>query len=287
MLDGDLDGAVAAYTEAGPPARGARVTARTCPRSSSGSPRSPPGGATWPGPVSCPRPPGRPWSRTDRPSTGASPRRGGRRSRSRGATSTRRARCRRTRSGTSRSSVPRTRRASTWRPWWRPRARGSPSPTVTCAPPASRPSARTARRSRAQDMPLLAQASGTAAELALALGQPERAAELLGASAVVRGADDPTDPMAVKLAPLLRAALGDDRYERRLRAAGKALGRAEAIERLDPAALTAAGVRRQVRRGCNRAAPAGRTPRAARRSRRTSSRPARRPGRRAAGRAPR
>jgi DNA-binding SARP family transcriptional activator len=39
--------------------------------------------------------------------------------------------------------------------------------------------------------------------------------------------------------------------------------------------------------GCSRAAPAGRTPPAARRSRRTSSRPAWRPGRRAAGRAPR
>ena len=39
----------------------------------------------------------------------------------------------------------------------------------------------------AEDMPLLAQASGTAAELALALGQPELAAELLGASAAVRG----------------------------------------------------------------------------------------------------
>ena len=49
-------------------------TARTCPRSSSSSPRSPPGRATWPGPASCPRPPGRPRSRTDRPSTGASPR---------------------------------------------------------------------------------------------------------------------------------------------------------------------------------------------------------------------
>ncbi len=88
----------------------------------------------------------------------------------------------------------------------------------------------------AQDMPLLALASGTTAELALALGQPERAAELLGAGAVVRGADDPTDPTAVKLAPLLRTALGDHRYAR-ARQAGKALSRAEAIERLDPAGL--------------------------------------------------
>jgi predicted ATPase/DNA-binding SARP family transcriptional activator len=85
----------------------------------------------------------------------------------------------------------------------------------------------------AQDMPLLALASGTAAELALALGRPELAAELLGASAAVRGYADPTDPTAVNLAPRLRAVLGADRYARCL-AAGQALGRAEAIERLDP-----------------------------------------------------
>jgi hypothetical protein len=88
----------------------------------------------------------------------------------------------------------------------------------------------------ADDMPLLATASGTAAELALALGQPERAAELLGASTAVRGTEDPTGPMTVQLAPKLRAALGDDRYESAY-AAGKALGRAKAIERLDPAGL--------------------------------------------------
>lgn len=88
----------------------------------------------------------------------------------------------------------------------------------------------------AQDMPLLAEASGAVAELALALGQPERAAELLGATAVARGGDDPTDPTAVRLAPLLRAALGAERYAR-CRASGEALGRAEAIERLDPATL--------------------------------------------------
>jgi predicted ATPase len=88
----------------------------------------------------------------------------------------------------------------------------------------------------AQDMPLLALASGALAELALALGQPERAAELLGARIVVRGGDDPTDPTAVKLAPLLRVALGEDRYAHVVQA-GKALSRAEAIEFLDPAGL--------------------------------------------------
>ena len=88
----------------------------------------------------------------------------------------------------------------------------------------------------AEDMPLLAQASGTTAELALALGQPERAAELLGAGAAVRGADDPTDPTALQLVPPLRAFLGDDRYEA-CYAAGRALARPAAIERLDPAGL--------------------------------------------------
>jgi predicted ATPase/DNA-binding SARP family transcriptional activator len=88
----------------------------------------------------------------------------------------------------------------------------------------------------AVDMPLLADASGTTAELALALGQPERAAELLGAGAVVRGADDPTDPTALQLVPLLRAALGDDRYQA-CYASGRALARPVAIERLDPAGL--------------------------------------------------
>jgi len=88
----------------------------------------------------------------------------------------------------------------------------------------------------AEDMPLLAQASGTTAELALALGQPERAAELLGAGAAVRGADDPTDPTALRLVPLLRALIGDDRYEA-CYASGRALARPVAIEHLDPAGL--------------------------------------------------
>jgi len=70
----------------------------------------------------------------------------------------------------------------------------------------------------------------------MALGQPERAAELLGAGAAVRGTRDPTDPTVLRLGPLLRAALGDDGYAR-VHQAGEALSRAEAIERLDPTAL--------------------------------------------------
>jgi predicted ATPase/DNA-binding SARP family transcriptional activator len=85
----------------------------------------------------------------------------------------------------------------------------------------------------AHDMPLLAQAAGALAELAVALGRPERAVEVLAATTVARGGDDPTDPTAARLDPLLREALGDDRYEA-VYAAGKALDRAEAIKRLDP-----------------------------------------------------
>jgi tetratricopeptide (TPR) repeat protein len=88
----------------------------------------------------------------------------------------------------------------------------------------------------AQDMPLLALASGAVTELAFTLGQHERAAELLGARTVVRGSDDPTDPTALKLTPLVRAALGTSRYET-CYASGRALARPEAIERLDPAGL--------------------------------------------------
>jgi predicted ATPase len=88
----------------------------------------------------------------------------------------------------------------------------------------------------AHDMQLLALAAGALTELALALGRPERAAELLGARTVVRGGDDPTDPATVKLAQLLRAALGEDGYARAYQT-GKALSRAEAIEVLDPAEL--------------------------------------------------
>ncbi len=88
----------------------------------------------------------------------------------------------------------------------------------------------------AQDMSVLTMASGVLAELAFALGHAERAAELLGARTVVRGADDPTDLAAVKLAPLLRESLGADRFAAAYRA-GTALSRAEAVQRLDPASL--------------------------------------------------
>ena len=63
----------------------------------------------------------------------------------------------------------------------------------------------------------------------------ERAAEILGASAAVRGADDPTDPEIIRLTSALRAVLGDDfdpAYDK-----GRQLSRDEALLVLDPAAL--------------------------------------------------
>ena len=87
-----------------------------------------------------------------------------------------------------------------------------------------------------KDMPVIAQVCSAVAELALEVGQPERAAELLGAGAAVRGADDPTDPMMARLAPRLRTLLGADRYVRAYET-GKALDRQAAVERLDPSLL--------------------------------------------------
>ena len=88
----------------------------------------------------------------------------------------------------------------------------------------------------AEDMPVMASTGGALAHLACALGQPERAAEMLGACAAVRGAEDATDPLITLLAPRLREDLGAHGYDQAY-AAGTALSRAEALRLLDPAAL--------------------------------------------------
>jgi hypothetical protein len=87
-----------------------------------------------------------------------------------------------------------------------------------------------------EDMPLAASVGGTLAYLAHKLGQDKRAAEMLGACAAVRGGEDLTDLVLTRLGPRLREILGPDDYERAY-AAGTAMGRAEAIALLDPAAL--------------------------------------------------
>ena len=87
-----------------------------------------------------------------------------------------------------------------------------------------------------KDMPLLSIVAMPLAEFALVVGQPERAAGMAGASAAVRGAEDPSDPTIIRLAARLRAALGAEGYASAY-AAGTQLSRAEAIKHLDPAAL--------------------------------------------------
>jgi predicted ATPase/DNA-binding SARP family transcriptional activator len=87
-----------------------------------------------------------------------------------------------------------------------------------------------------QDMPRLAAMAGALAHLANALGQPARAAEMLGACAAVRGGEDPTDLLVTRLAAPLREALGPGAYDRAY-AAGTALSRVEALALLDPATL--------------------------------------------------
>ncbi|MCW2934417.1 MAG: transcriptional regulator, winged helix family, partial [Actinomycetia bacterium] len=87
-----------------------------------------------------------------------------------------------------------------------------------------------------EDMPLLASVGSALAHLARALGQPGRAAEILGACAAVRGGEDLTDPTVTLLGPQLREALGPDGYDLAY-AAGMALGRPKALGLLDPASL--------------------------------------------------
>jgi hypothetical protein len=83
------------------------------------------------------------------------------------------------------------------------------------------------------DMPIVALAGVAAAALAAARGLPDEAAELLGASAAVRGADDFTSPEVARLHDEARAAA----YAR-----GRALSREAALERLAAAASSAAPV---------------------------------------------
>jgi predicted ATPase/DNA-binding SARP family transcriptional activator len=87
-----------------------------------------------------------------------------------------------------------------------------------------------------KDMPVVAVVGGVLAHLAHALGQSERAAEMLGACVPVRGGEDVTDPIVKRLERELRAALGADVYTRAYDR-GKALSRAEAMAILDPAGL--------------------------------------------------
>jgi predicted ATPase/DNA-binding SARP family transcriptional activator len=86
----------------------------------------------------------------------------------------------------------------------------------------------------AADMPLIASVALVAAELALAQGDQTRAAGLLAAAAVVRGADDPTAMEVRSLSERLRLALGDVTFAES-QAQGAELNRAAALALLDSA----------------------------------------------------
>ncbi|WP_375483972.1 BTAD domain-containing putative transcriptional regulator [uncultured Jatrophihabitans sp.] len=84
----------------------------------------------------------------------------------------------------------------------------------------------------ARDLPLLATAGVVAAEVEVARGHHESAAEVLGASARLRGADDETALDVSALTTVLRDELGDDPFER-LYERGRALTSEEASARLE------------------------------------------------------
>jgi predicted ATPase/DNA-binding SARP family transcriptional activator len=87
---------------------------------------------------------------------------------------------------------------------------------------------------QAADMPLIASVALVVAELALASGDQTRAAGLLAAAAVVRGADDPTAMEVRSLSERLRLALGDVTFAES-QARGAELSRAAALALLDSA----------------------------------------------------
>jgi hypothetical protein len=84
-----------------------------------------------------------------------------------------------------------------------------------------------------RDMPVVSLVGVACAYVALARGEDEEAGELLGAAAVVRGAEDSTAPEIVALCERVRPGS----YER-----GRTLSREQAMARIEAAALRAAPV---------------------------------------------
>jgi hypothetical protein len=91
------------------------------------------------------------------------------------------------------------------------------------------------------DMPIVGAVGLAVAELAVALGDAEAAAEILGAAAVLRGGDDPTHPLIIALRARLRETLGDEVVTGAYRR-GRAMTREEAIARTAPVVSDAAAV---------------------------------------------
>jgi predicted ATPase len=84
-----------------------------------------------------------------------------------------------------------------------------------------------------RDMPVVAAVGVTVADIAAGRGNAATAAEMLGAAAALRGADDPTAREIATLTERLTEALGAAEFAARY-ATGKALDREAAIERLQP-----------------------------------------------------
>ena len=128
-----------------------------------------------------------------------------------------------------------------------------------------------------RDMPIVAMVGVSAAALAQQRGSPADGAEMLGAAARLRGAEDRTNPDVHRLTTALREQLGDAFAE--LFARGRALARDEAVARLDPGAIR--------RGGDTPAARGARTPPAGSPSTGASTAGARQPARPAVVRGPR
>jgi hypothetical protein len=89
------------------------------------------------------------------------------------------------------------------------------------------------------DLPILALVG---VEVASAAEDPVAAAEILGAAARLRGAEDLTNPEIASLTEALRATLGGAAFAA-AHARGRALDRDAAVRRLDPAAVGDQGER--------------------------------------------
>ncbi|MDQ8043310.1 MAG: BTAD domain-containing putative transcriptional regulator [Patulibacter sp.] len=84
------------------------------------------------------------------------------------------------------------------------------------------------------DMPIVALVSLSSIALAAHDGRFVDGAQMLGAAARLRGANDDSNPEVVRLTTLLREALGDDAFAEAF-SAGRALDRDDAVKRADPA----------------------------------------------------
>jgi hypothetical protein len=89
---------------------------------------------------------------------------------------------------------------------------------------------------RTNDLPILAAVGLAVADVALDADRPLAAAEIVGAAAHLRGAEDPGSPAVRRVVVPGRARAGEQAWDEAFRR-GRAMTRAEAIRRLDPELL--------------------------------------------------